>query len=162
MGNTAGVQSEITKICEGEPNVLDAKGIIISTFTSAGEPIELTSWFTENNRNFLLFDLDKEYSGYNILKKEIHDGLFGFLKHINTDEMSDNFLKNMSFSSENKEVKKVNKNSNDFIKIKNKLNKKSIEKMSVVEKQELLNELIDSGLQNLTENDKKLLTLLAK
>ena len=36
---------------------------------------------------------NKENSGFNITKKEIHDGLFGFLKLVNTSEMNDNFLK---------------------------------------------------------------------
>lgn len=162
MGNTSGVQSEIAKICEGDPNVLDAKGILISTFTSFAEPNELTAWFTENNRNFFVFDLDKENSGFHIAKKEIHEGLFGFLKQINTSEMNDNFLKSVSLSSETKEVKSVVKPLRDSLKNNNKLDPKNIEKMSSTEKQNLLNQLIDSGLENLTEDDKKLLPLLAK
>lgn len=162
MGNVNGVQSEITKICEGTPNILDATGILISTFTSFAEPSELTAWFTENNRNFMIFDLDKESSGFNITKKEIHEGLFGFLKHINTSEMNDNFLKTIALSSETKEVKTQTKTQRDLLDKKNKLNKKNIENMSSTEKQDLLNQLIDSGLENLTENDKKLLPLLAK
>ena len=162
MGNTSGVQAEIAKICEGDPNVLDAKGVLIATFTSFAEPSELTAWFTENNRNFLIFDLDKKNSGFNITKKEIHEGLFGFLKNVNTNEMNDNFLKSVSLSSETKDVKTVKKPISDSLKKKNKLDPKYIEKLSPSEKQELLNELIDSGLDNLTEADKKLLTLLAK
>jgi len=162
MGNTSGVQSEIAKICEGDPNVLDAKGILIATFTSFAEPNELTAWFTENNRNFLIFDLDKENSGFNITKKEIHDGLFGFLKLVNTSEMNDNFLKTVSLSSDTKETKSTKKSTRNSVKNNNKLDLKNIEKMSSSEKQDLLNELIDSGLDNLTEEDKKLLPLLAK
>ncbi len=162
MGNTSGVQAEISKICEGDPNVLDAKGILIATFTSFAEPNELTAWFTENNRNFLIFDLDKENSGFNITKKEIHDGLFGFLKLVNTSEMNDNFLKTVSLSSDTKETKSTKKSTRNSVKNNNKLDLKNIEKMSSSEKQDLLNELIDSGLDNLTEEDKKLLPLLAK
>ncbi|MEI6881254.1 MAG: hypothetical protein WCK82_07990 [Bacteroidota bacterium] len=162
MGNTSGAQSEIAKICEGDPNVLDAKGILIATFTSFAEPNELTAWFSENNRNFFVFDLDKENSGFYITKKEIHEGLFGFLKNVNTNEMNDNFLKSISLSSETKDVKTVKKPTRNSAKNNNKLDPKNIEKMSPTEKQDLLNELIDSGLENLTENDKKLLPLLAK
>jgi hypothetical protein len=162
MGSTSGVQLEITKICEGTPNILDAKGVLIATFTSFAEPSELTAWFTENNRNFLIFDLDKDNSGFNITKKEIHEGLFGFLKSVNTNEMNDDFLKSISLSSETKDVKTVKKPLRDSLKNKNKLDPKNIEKLSQSEKQELLNELIDSGLENLTESDKKLLPLLVK
>jgi hypothetical protein len=110
----------------------------------------------------MIFDLDKESSGFNITKKEIHEGLFGFLKHINTSEMNDNFLKTIALSSETKEVKTQTKTQRDLLDKKNKLNKKNIENMSSTEKQDLLNQLIDSGLENLTESDKKLLPLLAK
>ena len=92
MGSTSGVQLEITKICEGTPNILDAKGVLIATFTSFAEPSELTAWFTENNRNFLIFDLDKDNSGFNITKKEIHEGLFGFLR-----DMDEEVLKNKKY-----------------------------------------------------------------
>jgi hypothetical protein len=106
--------------------------------------------------------LDKDNSGFNITKKEIHEGLFGFLKSVNTNEMNDDFLKSISLSSETKDVKTVKKPLRDSLKKKNKLDPKNIEKLSQSEKQELLNELIDSGLENLTESDKKLLPLLVK
>jgi hypothetical protein len=76
--------------------------------------------------------------------------------------MNDDFLKSISLSSETKDVKTVKKPLRDSLKKKNKLDPKNIEKLSQSEKQELLNELIDSGLENLTESDKKLLPLLVK
>ena len=45
MGDTLGVQAEIQKISETTPNVLDAKGILISTFSSLVELNELKEWF---------------------------------------------------------------------------------------------------------------------
>ena len=95
MGDTKGVLNEITKISETKPNVLDAKGVLIATFSSIAEPNELTEWFTENNRNFLIFDLNKKSSGFNITKKEIHEGLFGFLNEINVDEMGEKFIQSI-------------------------------------------------------------------
>lgn len=155
MGNTDGAKSEIAKICEGDPNVLDAKGILIATFTSFVDPAELTAWFTEHNRSFLVFDLDKENSGFNITKKEIHNGLFGFLNHVNVDEMNEKFIDSIAISSETQNVKTTTKKIN-------KLDPKKIEQMSPKERQNLLNDLIDFGIENLTEEDKNLLPLLAK
>lgn len=155
MGETKGALDEITKISETKPNVLDAKGILIATFSSIAEPSELTEWFIENNRSFLIFDLDKKSSGFNITKKEIHEGLFGFLKDINVDEMGKNFIKTIDVYVEPKSRPIQDS-------LKNKLDPKKIEEMGPSEKQELLNQLIDSGLENLTEQDKKLLPLLAK
>ena len=51
MGDTLGVQSEIQKISETTPNILDAKGILISTFSSIANVDELTEWFKSNKRS---------------------------------------------------------------------------------------------------------------
>jgi hypothetical protein len=157
MGDTLGVQAEIQKISETTPNVLDAKGILISTFSSLAEPNELTEWFKENKRSFLVFELDQKTSGFNITKKQIHEGLFGWLDKIDTNVMSDEFFKSMSESVIKSKLKPLRKE----LKI-NKLDEKLINNMSPKERHEKLNELIDNGLENLSEEDKKLLPLLAK
>jgi excinuclease UvrABC helicase subunit UvrB len=104
MGDTLGVQAEIQKISETTPNVLDAKGILISTFSSLVELNELKEWFKENKRSFLIFDLDEESSGFHIMKKNIEDGLFGFLKNTNTNELTEKFAKAVEYSSITKTV----------------------------------------------------------
>ena len=104
MGDTLGVQAEIQKISETTPNVLDAKGILISTFSSLVELNELKEWFKENKRSFLIFDLDEESSGFNIMKKNVEDGLFGFLKNTNTNELTEKFAKAVEYSSMTKTV----------------------------------------------------------
>jgi hypothetical protein len=112
MGDTLGVQAEIQKVSETTPNVLDAKGILISTFSSLVELNELKEWFKENKRSFLIFDLDEESSGFHIMKKNIEDGLFGFLKNTNTNELTEKFAKAVEYSSITKTVnikeKKIN------------------------------------------------------
>jgi hypothetical protein len=151
IGQTSGVEAEITKISEGKPNFFDAKGLFIATFSSFLEPYELTEWFTECNRNFMVFDLDHENSGFNITNRAIHDGLFGFIQNINVDEVRDNFFK--SLEPQNSEV---------ISSLTNKLNVDKIKNMGETERQNLLNDLIEFGLENLSEEDKKLLPLLAK
>jgi len=104
MGDTLGVQAEIQKISETTPNVLDAKGILISTFSSLVELNELKEWFKENKRSFLIFDLDEESSGFHIIKKNVENGLFGFLKNTNTNELTEKFAKAVEYSSITKTV----------------------------------------------------------
>lgn len=162
MGDTLGSQEEIIKISEIKPNVLDAKGILIATFSSIIEPSELTEWFTSRKRSFLLFDLNESSSGFNITKKEIHEGLFGFLKEFNVEQMNEDFLRTINMSSETKTTKNNNKKTKTENKDKNLLDPVKIEKMSSFEKDTLLNKLIDSGLEKLSEHDKTLLPLLAK
>ena len=73
MGNTTGVVPEIDKVSESKPNILDAKGIVIGTFTSFMEPNELSEWFKSNDRSFLVFDLNLDNSA--VLIEIIDDGI---------------------------------------------------------------------------------------
>lgn len=151
IGQTSGVEAEITKVSETTPNLFDAKGLFIATFSSFMEPVELTEWFTECNRNFMVFDLNEENSGFNITNKSIHRGLFGFLGNVNVDEMNQKFM-DVIVDSKTEVIQSVT----------NKLDHEKIKKMGETERQNLLNDLIEFGLENLSEEDKKLLPLLAK
>lgn len=158
IGDTKAVYPEIDKISEGKPNFLDGKGMIIATFTSFMDPSELTDYFTFNNRNFLLFDLNKENSGFFITKKDIHEGLFGFLK-----DMDEEVLKNKSVNFLN--VLKSDSTitaQTETVATKCLVTEKDIESMTKSEKQDLFNKIIDAGVENLTEHDKKILDLLVK
>lgn len=149
LGDTKNVKDEIQKVSETEPNILDAKGIVISTFSSLMEPVELNDWFVEYKRSFLIFDLNDEGSRFNITKEHIHEGLFGFLRNTDITEMTKNFAKTLEETGEKR------------VKIKkNKLNEETIKKMTKSARQNLLDSLIDEGIDKLTEDDKKLLHLL--
>lgn len=151
IGNTTGVESEIIKVSEIKPNFFDGKGLFISTFSSIMTPSELTDWFIECNRNFMVFDMDENSSGFSITNKMIHDGLFGFVNEIDVEVMNSNF-------NDFIEAETITYNENG----KRKLNADEIEKMCVADRQNLLNELIEFGLEKLSDEDKNLLPLLAK
>lgn len=133
LGDTIGVQSEIQKISETTPNILDAKGVLIATFSSLAEPNELKEWFIENKRSFLVFDLDKDSSAYHIFKKNIHDGLFGFVKDVNPDELTKKFVKAVELSSDTKTVKtNQNNKTNLEEELKNALEQENYEKAAEI------------------------------
>jgi hypothetical protein len=157
VGNTKAVYPEINKVSEGKANILDGKGMVIATFTSFIDPSELKEFFQSNDRSFLLFDLNKDNSGFHIAKPEIQNSLFGFL-----DEMDDEMLKNKS-----DEFLSVLKNTSstahtETLATKCLITEKDILSMSKLEKQDLFNKIIDAGVENLTEHDKKILDLLVK
>lgn len=158
IGDTKAVYPEIDKVSEGKPNILDGKGMIISTFTSFMEPSELTDYFIYNNRNFLLFDLNKDNSGFSITKKSIHDALFSFLDEMNEETLKSkseeflNVLKNDTVTTANTET----------VVSKCTITEHDIKKMTKSEKDELFNKIIDCGIENLTDYDKKILNLLVK
>lgn len=153
------VVSQIEQVSEIKPNVLDAKGILLATFSSVIEPKVLTDFFKSYGISFLLFDLDPKSAGFHITKKIIHQGLFGFLKTLDDKELKikmENLTREITSSSDTKSttIKKT-------VKKEKKITEEDIEKMGTTEKQELFNLLIDKGTENLTEYDKKLLQKLA-
>lgn len=159
VGNTKAVYPEIDKVSEGKPHYLDGKGMIIATFTSFMDPSELTDYFTFNNRNFLLFDLNKEYSGYFITKPDIHEALFGFLKNMGEEELKN---KSVDFLNVLKNDSTTTTAYTETVATKCLVTEKDIDVMTKVEKQDLFNKIIDAGVENLTEQDKKILDLLVK
>lgn len=160
-----GIKLEIEKITDSKINLLDARGILIATFTSGVSPKELSDWFKLNKRNFFLFDLDEENSGFNILKKDISDGLFGFLNEMNDkilDERAAEFLKDIKVS-EPIDIKGYSRPLRTSIRkeVKPKqLTKEEVQKMTIKEKQELQDKIIDNGVENMTEYDKEILSFL--
>lgn len=154
MGSVQGSISEVEKISEGKINTLNATGIIIATFSSVLEPNEISEFFKSNGRSFLIFDLEPTNSGYHVAKKDVHDGLFGFLKTINLEEKAIDLLSSISTDTITSEsVKKE---------VKNEISESEIKNMTKVEKTNLFNEILDKGSENFSENDKKILPFLTK
>ncbi len=152
MKDTNGVIDEIKRISETVPNVLDAKGILIVTFTSAIEAKELNDWFITNGFNFLFFELNPDSSGFNLVNKKLHEGLFGFLNN-SLEEKEIKFLDIVA----KMETKKVERKVKEV-----RVTEEQINNMSDIQKRNLCDEMLDKGIENLSENDKKILQLLVK
>jgi hypothetical protein len=165
IGDTNGILPEIEKISETKPNILNGGGLFITTFKSALTVKEITEWMITNERNFMVFELDKNTSGFNIIKKNVHDGLFGFLKEKDAVE-ENNITKLLEEIRRKGKAKKENelkvKLRTVNIETEDELTESDIEKMSQKEKQEMINKIIDAGVEKMTEKDKKLLSYLTK
>ncbi len=160
MGNTDNVKAEVLKVAETEPNILDANGIVIATFTSAFEPREMTDYFKEHKRNFMFFDMNIENSGYHITKKNINDGLFGFLKDMNEDALNDKrdrLIQEISSSTVSNNVQRKNKKTNpdQYISL------EEIDHMSANDKNNLMNKILAKDVRNLSDYDKEILNKLS-
>ncbi len=160
MGDTKNVLGEIIKISETKPNVLDSKGILIATFSSIATPKEITDYFKLNERNFLVFDLNDENSGFFIAKENIYQGLFGFLNEFSedmlkkkTDELMNTIDLEITSTTVNTKIRPPR--TEPLISF------DEIENMSPKEKNDLMNKLIDKGIVNLSEYDKKILSKLS-
>lgn len=161
MGDTTDVLSEITFVAETKPNVLNAKGILIATFSTVINTEELTDHFKSHGRSFLLFDLNTNNSGVNIEKKEIHNGLFGFLNSLGESDLehrTEELIRQINSTADTKNDKSSLKK--QTTKKERKITEDDVAKMSVKEKRELFDELFNN-IENLSENEKKILEKLA-
>jgi hypothetical protein len=159
------VIEEIKKFSETPTNSIDTGGIMIATFTSVLEPNEIGDLFTSLELNNFVFDLDNKSSYVHMNNPMLKEGLFGLVNNVNNqdlDNMTSRLIRDISMSSTTKnnptppKAPKVAKKKN------NQPSEEDIEKMSVKEKENLLNQYIDNGLENLTDSDKKIIELLAK
>jgi hypothetical protein len=164
---TEGLDVEVVKISENDYNKMGGSGISIYTFTSALDVVILTDYFKSLDRNFLIFDLHKESSGFNILDKDKEYLLFGLLNDnkLNEYETLSNLLMDdiLSESNNNKIEPKIElkssdgllkmKENDDFLNVYNNLSKDEINQE--------LNKIIDKGIKNLTDKDKKILNKLS-
>ena len=154
---------EIERVSDGsgKPRNLDGKGMIISTFSSFLSTTELNTYFTDLNRNFLMFELDKKTSAFNINHNGYNEMLFGFLNQINNETITEEFLKAVD------EVKPIDPSYIGSIKLEKPekvkiITEEDISKMSRTEKDRMVNVLLENGVENLNELDKKILGLLSK
>ncbi len=154
LGNTKDAISEIETFSTSKVNILDATGVLIATFSTVVEINELKDYFKLLNRSFFVFDLSPENSGYHITKEPIHEGLFGFLKKIDSSVREKDLLDMIKSTTKNSKIKKE-------VTVKE-FTEEEINKMKPIQKKTLFDELLDKGYENLTDNDKKILPLLAK
>ncbi len=150
MGRTEGSALEIEKISDSKPNILNAKGLVIATFTSFVSVQEISAWFKMNKRSFFVFELNDETSDCFIDKVAIQEGLFGFLKNVDKDKL------------EEKTTEFLGAVGVEVPKVENELTESDIMSLTQEEKDDLLNKFIDNGCENLTEKDKKIINLLSK
>lgn len=168
---TDGVDKEVAKIAEGKPRKIGGTGIAIYTFSSVVDVSILTDFFKSFNRNFLLFDLEKSNSGFNLLDKKKEEDLFGFLNNVDIkseyEVLSNKLLDDIISESANiPGIEDFYKIPNYILEPKRNLNKEEevIETYDNLSKAEInaeVNKIIDKGIENLTEKDKKRLKKLS-
>jgi hypothetical protein len=78
--------------------------------------------------------------------------------------MTDRLMNDIKLTSDTRDFKSTVKTRKpiDVKVVKPKITEKDVEKMYKNEREELWNKLIDNGVENLSENDKKVLQYLAK
>jgi len=162
MGNLEAVKDDIIKVAQTKPRYLDAKGILIATFSSVVEPSELKEFFNFNGRSFLLFDLNKDFSSYHLDNEKLHNHLFNHMidSEDKLKEMSERLMNNISASTkdnvgvESGEIEPMVKR-----KVKSKI---ELTEMSKPDRENLVNSILDKGFEKLTNSDREILKKLSE
>ena len=169
LGNIEGVKDEIGQISETAVRYSDAKGIVIATFSTVATAIELREYFTLNKRSFLLFEMGEDNYGVNITNTAIHDHLFGeieqrgvqFLETLSEKLINEiqstikNPINGITGGSENSVVITDNVDVKEVVEI-------DFKSISKEKREEMVNELLDKGLENLDAKELKILKKLSK
>jgi hypothetical protein len=160
LGRVEGVKDEIGKISETAVRYVDAKGIVIATFSTIATTLELKEFFTLNNRSFILFEMGQDNYGVNLTNKAIHEHLFGDISGF----QSLNTLTGKLLSDINGSISRIPEpvisGSTQTKIIKNKksdLNSINLDNLSIDQRNKIVDEIIDKGIENLTDYDRKLL-----
>ena len=159
LGDVTGVKEDIQKISEMRISFMEGKGLLMSTFYSSFSVDEINSLLLSNKKNFVVFEMLEGLYGVNLNDKVKHDQLFGGVKEFNDaiqKEMNEKLVSAI-MAGVSKDIMTGNKqqvNDNDII--------STVKKMSDSDKANKLDYLLDKGLENLTEYDKKYFDILSK
>jgi hypothetical protein len=172
LGDVDGCKDEIIKISESHVNFLISKNLIIATFYTAASVSELKDYFILSNRNFLIFEMNEGTYATHINDAEKNKQLFEDIKKYNNNvlrKMGDNLIREI--------INSINLNGHilnisgtpisDVIivepdELDNNLPNviDYINSLSETSKIDMINSLIDRGVENLSDYDKKCLTYL--
>jgi hypothetical protein len=173
MGKMDGIKNDIVKVAESKPRYIDAKGILIATFSSVVEPSELKDFLNFNNRSFFLFDLNENNSGCHLDNEKLNHHLFGYLMDTEDKlkDMSDRLADAVSDAvrdrlddvgeADTEYVSATTRNSGYVKPIRSKKSGIKLTNMSNKDKETLLNGILDKGFKKITESDMKILKKLS-
>ena len=178
MGETEGVMLEIDKVSESIPRVLKSEGILITTFKSAANANEIEDYLTSLNRNFFIFEIGADNTGYNIINKLISKDLFS---HVELYPEGDLSKLESEINGNDIEFKPESMSYKDRVDyITNLLDEEGYDYLTtedkrfyidickggpkLIEGQEktVIEQIIDKGYENLSDEDKELLKILSK
>lgn len=169
LGNVDNVKEEISQISETAVRYSDAKGIVIATFSTVATAIELREFFTLNKRSFLLFEMGEDNYGVNITNSAIHEHLFGEIEQRGVqflETLSEKLINEIQSTLSNP-ISSISGGSENEVAISGKVEVNQLDSvdfnlLSIGEREEMVNTLLDKGFENLSSDDLKLLKKLSK
>lgn len=150
LGEVEGTKEEIVKISETSVNFIKGTGFVMATFSSVATPSELKSYFQTFNRNFFLFELGNDNYGVNLTSEPIYKHLFG-----QYEEGGDSFANELT----TKLFKTINQSTSGETVEETAID---VETMDETARNELLDKILDKGIENWDDSDKIIVEKLTK
>ena len=157
LGNIDGCENEVKHISESVPSIVKMKNVAICTFITVARVVELKSYFNSFNRNFFLFELNPTTSCYNINNMDTYARLFAEFE--NQDDLQMEELSGILNDEINYKCgeTKINK---DFDEPETLID--YFRELSKPDKEDFINETLDKGVKNMTDDDKKIMEVFSK
>lgn len=149
LGQINGISDIIRKISDMKVTQIEQKGVLIATFSSNFTIGELKELIGGDRRTFFIFPANPEITAFNIGLDDKHDEMFGHILNIYANkELNELSLKLESIHVESQEID-----------LRPEL---VVERMGREERSNKIDELLEKGVENLNEDEQKILEILSK
>jgi hypothetical protein len=156
LGNTDGCECEIKNISETNPNIVNMNGVALCTFTTIATINELNDYFKSFGRNFFLFVLDPSLSCCNINNRHMYAILFSEFENydgLQLEELGIRLNEELGKDFNGTKIKKDFDDPETLI--------DSFSDLSKSDKELIINEILDKGVKNMTDDDKIILAVFS-
>jgi len=157
LGNTNGCEKEVKNISEATPSIVKMKNVAICTFITIMNTFELNGYFKSFGRNFFLFELNPSTSCYNINNTHTYARLFSEFENqddLQMEELSSRLNDEINYKCGDINPKK------DFDEPETLID--YFKELSKSDKEEFINDILDKGIKNMTDDDKKIMEMFSK
>jgi hypothetical protein len=157
LGNIDGCENEVKYISESVPSIVKMKNVAICTFITVAKTIELKTYFNSFGRNFFLFELNPNTSCYNINNMDTYARLFSEFENqddLQMEELSSRLNDEINYKCGDTKTKK------DFDEPETLID--YFKELSKPDKEDFINDILDKGVKNMTDDDKKIMEFFSK
>ena len=158
LGKVTGVIDEISEVSEFDVNFLEDTNVVIATFSTILTVNGLKDHFDSYNRGYFIFELGIDNYAVNVGRNQIYNILFK--KFENGGDLTDDIATKQFLDKMNKSMDGMGLTEILDIEAIEEEKEIDVSTLSPSERKDMVNEIIDKGVENFTKKDKELLTKL--
>ena len=155
LGNVKDLIKSITELCENEISYVSGTGLVIATFMTKSNIVELENRLNEIEKSYILFEMTPGFFSANIRDDRFQETLFG--GPINNSDFFDNLdiLSDELFNDINENL--YEEGEEEFMSIKDFIRNSKQPKKEDLNIDDILDKISEIGFENLTETEKSFL-----